>query len=1184
MSADSPMREQSYQYFRQEAPELLQEMEDTLFAMQDSFSVQQMHALMRIAHTLKGASASLELATIETVAHTLEDAFKALCHSGWDMSPPMLELLFQGYECLRHPLEAEFAGTPLDDRECIARAQELVHQLEILAGDAFLPDAEILTSAELGFDMTKSMFEVGVTQRLQQLESDIASQPAAELAQSLKTHCSVFLGLAESLGLSGFGRIASEAAAALTRHPDRVVDIAKLALVDFQQGRAAVLAGDRAMGGELSEEWQMLGDPAVSANVPTTPADSESNAAWLWEDDSTDLPNGEVAELGGDLLEESALDELWTDDPAAVSASAELELDLTVDVTTGDLSTSDLNTGDAADPLDSKPQGQIEEPETVEATPSDPTVLAEESAPSVDSGSLNVQPESTTPESAEDTSTEETESFSLLGGLTSMLSKVGESFSPPTETPETVDSVASPKSPIAPVQNLPPTQNSEPAQSAAHNPATSTAVSSTSPSTPSRFALPNELPTQSARATSVRVQVDQLDRLNYLLSELLSLHNRQALENEQLREAVRVLVGRLTRHQQRLRQLQDWERPLESPYPQTAAPLEIPKLESSTLESSNLESSDLESINTEPPPSEFAQSDFDALELERFSQAREFILDTVDDAIYLGEATDEIDLFAQASAQSLEKQRGLLTNSRDVLMDARMVPMGTILNRLPRILKQLENRYNKPVTLTTSGEQVLVEKAIVEQLYDPLLHLIRNAFDHGIESAATRRDTGKPPQGQIDIRCARRGSQLMVGIRDDGGGIDPERIRQRALEFSGLPASMVEAYSDRQLLDLLFQPGFSTAKEVSDISGRGVGLDVVRARLTDLQGQVTVSSTIGSGTSFTLSIPLNQTLETLLLCQVGYKTYAFLADGIEQILVPSPDRLEQQHNGQAMLWGEGDDTCYIPIHPLARVLPYRSPVPDPDTSPPGSFSVGGFSAPNSAQTVLLVKSGEIRLGIAVDRAIAEQELVVRPLGSAIVPPNYVCGGAVLADGRLALVVDGERLVTEIERERTGTQQLETQAGARFSPMEEVGWGSAIVNSDAVNSDAANWEDGQGWTARATILAIDDSLTQRMTVATTLEKAGYAVSQARNGRDGLQRLEETAIDLILCDLEMPMMNGYEFLSQIKKTPAWANIPVVMLTSRSSEKHRLAARELGAVGFLTKPCVDPILLRTVAELLQ
>ncbi|MEM9534582.1 MAG: Hpt domain-containing protein, partial [Cyanobacteria bacterium P01_E01_bin.45] len=166
MSADSPMREQSYQYFRQEAPELLQEMEDTLFAMQDSFSVQQMHALMRIAHTLKGASASLELATIETVAHTLEDAFKALCHSGWDMSPPMLELLFQGYECLRHPLEAEFAGTPLDDRECIARAQELVHQLEILAGDAFLPDAEILTSAELGFDMTKSMFEVGVTQRL----------------------------------------------------------------------------------------------------------------------------------------------------------------------------------------------------------------------------------------------------------------------------------------------------------------------------------------------------------------------------------------------------------------------------------------------------------------------------------------------------------------------------------------------------------------------------------------------------------------------------------------------------------------------------------------------------------------------------------------------------------------------------------------------------------------------------------------------------------------------------------------------------------------------------------------------------------------------------------------------------------------------------------------------------------
>ncbi|MEM8717650.1 MAG: response regulator, partial [Cyanobacteria bacterium P01_G01_bin.4] len=317
---------------------------------------------------------------------------------------------------------------------------------------------------------------------------------------------------------------------------------------------------------------------------------------------------------------------------------------------------------------------------------------------------------------------------------------------------------------------------------------------------------------------------------------------------------------------------------------------------------------------------------------------------------------------------------------------------------------------------------------------------------------------------------------------------------------------------------------------------------------------------------------------------VGYKTYAFLADGIEQILVPRPERLEQQHNGQSMLWGDGDDACYIPIHPLAGVLPYCSPVPDPDTSPPGSFNMGGFSAPNSAQTVLLLKSGEIRLGIAIDRAIAEQELVVRPLGSAIVPPKYVCGGAVLADGRLALVVDGERLVTEIERERTGTQQLETHAGARFGPMEEARRGSAMVSSDVANSDIANLADVQVWTARATILVIDDSLTQRMTVATTLEKAGYAVSQARNGRDGLQRLEETTIDLILCDLEMPMMNGYEFLSQIENNPKLADIPVVMLTSRSSEKHRLAARELGAVGFLTKPCVEPILLSTVADILQ
>ena len=1107
MNADSSMREQGYHYFLEEAPELLQEMEETLFAMQESFSVQQMHALMRIAHTLKGASASLELSTIVTVAHTLEDAFNALCHSDWEMSPPILELLFQGYECLRQPLEAEFAGTPLDSQACIERTIDVVQRLETLAGDAFRPDAEMLNSADLGFDLTQSMFEVGVTQRLAQLEAQIASQNTTELAQSLQTHCSVFLGLAESVGLVGFAQIATEALAALARYPDRVVEIARLALADFEQGRAAVLAGDREVGGELSEGWQSFSDSTASLESSVTtaqisnvqPIAPKPDNEWLWGDagEGTGRTDGVSERVADDLLNDSALDELLADESALAASTAAFNSDA-VDID----------------------------------RPAAPT-----------SGS-----------------TDETGSFSVFGGLTSMLSRVGDSFSDrPNPNPafpsSSTDSTVTPPSDSA-LANPARSEQSLPADV----PVTAEAptpdprnpdplnLAYPAPTTPSKFALPDELPTQSARLTSVRVQVEQLDRLNYCLAELLSLHNRQMLQNEQLREAVRVLFGRLSRHQQNLRKLQDWERPLESPYPQSSPALDAAQDDRPATD-----------------PSDGLQ--FDPLELNRYSQAREFLLDTVDDAIYLGEATEEIDLFAQASAQSLENQRGLLTNSRNALMDARMVPMGTILERLPRILKQLEHRYNKPASLAISGQQVLVEKAIVEQLYDPLLHLIRNAFDHGIEPATERRNLAKPPQGQIDIHCARRGSQLVVRIRDDGGGIDPECIRQRALESSNVPASILNAYSDRQLLDLLFQPGFTTTQEVSDISGRGVGLDVVRARLSDLQGQVTVATELGSGTTFTLSMPLNQTIETLLLCQVGYKTYAFLADGIEQVLVPRPDRLEQQGSELAMLWGEGDEARYIPIRPLAQVLPYHSPVPDPDTSPPGSFAI----LSKMGNTVLLMKTGETLLGIAVDRAIAEQELIVRPLGSAIAAPGYVCGGAVLADGRLALVVDGERLVTTIEAERTGSTRIETQAGARFSPPDVADLGMA-------SQELPNRGE------RATILVIDDSLTQRMTVAATLEKAGYAVGQARNGREGLQRLQETPVDLILCDLEMPMMNGYEFLSQIKQTPALATIPVVMLTSRSSDKHRMAARELGAVGYLTKPCVDPILLSTVTEILQ
>ena len=1049
MTADPSIRAQSYGYFQQEATELLQEMEEALFAMQQGYTVRQMHSLMRIAHTLKGASASLELTTIEAVAHTLEDAYKALCHSDLDVNSQLMELLFQGYECLRDSLQAEFAGTPLAPQRSIDRASGIVRQLEELAGDDFRTDTEILSSAELGFDLTQSMFELGVNQRLEQLEQQIASQSAADLAESLQTHCSVFLGLAESLGLVGFGRIAEVTANALSRHPDRVADIARLALADFRQGKAAVLDGDREVGGHPSLALQEFGDTTGTSNNLKADVNIPSTSTQLVADTSNSLFTEAENPLEDTQIQKIDGGWLWEGiEPTASEVSA-LGIEIDRDTLWGD------------NPLETA--GEMAGP----------------------------------------------------AGKNELLDSVWG---------EGEDELAS----IA--------------QELKASPATH----------PSRFAYPlkQEAADNSSRSKSVRVNIEQLDRLNYYIAEILTLHNRQTLQSERLQEAVRALFGTIDRHQNRLDKLRDWSERQSTlsmrDWHQQVTPKE--------WRDENV-----------PDGNNGRQERFDPLELERYTDAQDLLIDTVDTSLYLTEAAGELELLAREIGQFLEKERLLLTNSRNTLMDARMVPLGTILDRLPRILKQLENRFTKSVTLKLTGQQVLVDKAVVEQLYDPLLHLIRNAFDHGIESADDRRAAGKPLQGKIAIQGDRRGSNLILRVQDDGGGIDLELIRQRALEKNVLPADTLNAFSDRQLLDLLFHPGFSTVERVSDISGRGVGLDVVKSRLDALQGYISIETEQGRGTTFAINIPLKQTFETLLLCQVGFKTYAFLAEGIEHIVVPRANQLAQQGSKRALRWGDGPEACFIPIRSLDRILGYNSSLPEPDTLPPGSFPKP--SNPSN-ETVLLVKSGDSLQGISVDCALAEQESIVRPLGSLIAPPSYVCGGTVLADGRLALVIDGENLVDRLDTLSTPNAiHAENTSARTIAERPEERTSSRPISE---------------W--RLTIMVIDDSLTQRMTLGAALEKAGYRVLLARDGRDALNQLQERAIDLAFCDIEMPGMNGYEFLSKVKQIPNLSEVPVVMLSSRTAEKHRTAARELGASAYLTKPFVESIVLKTIEEILQ
>ncbi|HCF29852.1 MAG TPA: hybrid sensor histidine kinase/response regulator [Cyanobacteria bacterium UBA11049] len=949
---DPSIREQSYTYFVQEAPQLLQVLEQELLHLREDWSINKVHTLMRATHTLKGAAASVGLESIKEVAHSLEDIFKTLCKPDIAIDQETEALLFEAYECLRAPLVAEITGKHGNETEIYDRAAAIFSRLQQKLGDCFDREAYIPTSAELGFDVTQSIFEVGVTQRLEEIARVIASNQPQLVADALQTQAEVFLGLAESLNFSGFGAIATAAIAALAKHPDRALAIAEIALADFKQGQAAILSGDRTSGGEVSQALQEL---AEGAEV-------------------------DEADEGVEKATDSLLDAIWS----------------------------------------------ISEPD--------------DEAIAVDEDELGIIP-SQVPY--------ETESYSQQR------------------------------------------QNS----------------------------------TSTSKPDTVRVNVQHLERLNYLIGELLTNHNRQSLQDEKLQGGIQELLSHLQQQQQMLEGLRDW---------------------------------------------------FEPLEIDPQSEIHLLVHSLLENAEQMQAATNTVDLISHSSSQLLEKQSRLLTSAHDDCLEARMVPLGEVFNRLPLVLQQLSSLHDKPVTLKLSGTKILVDKTIAEKLYDPLLHLVRNAFDHGIEPIEVRSSRGKDRTGEIEIRAFHQGSHLNIEVRDDGQGLDFERIRHRAVEHNKISPQQALHLNQAQLMDLLFEPGFSTATQVSNISGRGIGLDVVRAQLQAVQGAVSVHSELHRGTTFLLQIPFNLTMAKLFLAQAGATVYALLSHTIEQIIVPQASQLCYWENGKVLRWGKGAEEQMIPVRKLEYILNYSSAVrtrqaPSEQNSDAGTVQM--------VQLMLLRYQSKL-LALEVDSIIAEQELVIRPLDPMIVPPSYIYGGIIQADGRLALAIDGTALAKyvfeQLRSDADGAIASSTHSGARVNHL------PGMISSNYLNPHQLElgYEN-----LGAKVLLVDDSLIWRQTLALTLQNSGYQVVQVGDGYEALEQLRsQPDIQLVICDLEMPHLNGFEFLNQRQQDSKQSQIPVIILTSSTGEQQRLLAMELGASAYMNKPYLDRELLATVADLLR
>ncbi len=484
-------------------------------------------------------------------------------------------------------------------------------------------------------------------------------------------------------------------------------------------------------------------------------------------------------------------------------------------------------------------------------------------------------------------------------------------------------------------------------------------------------------------------------------------------------------------------------------------------------------------------------------------------------------------------------------------------------------MRDLSVEHGKSVELKIYGGGTLIDRAILEALSDPLLHLLRNGFDHGIERPEVRAAQGKPAQGLIEIRAAHRGSQTIIQVRDDGGGINLDKIRARAYEM-GISTAKIEQATEAELLDLIFEPGFSTADLVTDLSGRGVGMDVVRTNLQQVRGEVKVETYPGESTLFTLSVPFTLSVLRVLIVESRGLVIAFPTDEIAEMVFPEPEVLCRSAGQTLLRWNDQ----MVPILNLGQYLWFNCPQRSPET----------LESPKiDAPSVLVLRQGKNWIGLQVDRFWGEQEVAVRPIEGILPLPQGFAGSTILGDGRVVPLVDAERLLERLSQTpHASTSQL--AAAKLTAPEHDPSHPQAV----ALKPPSPNRGKLMPTTPaqRSTVMVVDDSVNVRRFLALNLERVGYRVIQATDGQDAMEKLAKNreAVNAMVCDLEMPRLDGYGVLSGVRSHPQWKALPIIMLTSRSSEKHRRLAMDLGASAYFSKPYNEQTLLDSLQSLLQ
>ncbi|MEM9804242.1 MAG: response regulator [Cyanobacteria bacterium P01_D01_bin.56] len=1188
--------------FLDEVDEYLNTIESVLLSLADKgVDSQQMDAALRAVHTIKGIGSMIECPSMTQLAHRFEDSLKIVKarRSKLQVDANLEILLLQGLDSLRQISSLHRQALPITESWLAELANPIFEKLRDRLGDIQPSDELALLADESDDDTAVVMFSTEVEELLGRLSSVLATPGLPCLREELEMMVEELQDLGRMLQLEPFISLCESIHQRLIAvAPHQVEMVAHQALELWQRSQALVMVGKL---DKLPTQMELIPEPGTVLDeqheqLDTLEVDTaDENLADLFsppEGVAAEIPNFDVflgePEPADTLTWETAVDNNLVFDTADNLDSVEVETadGLEFKLVDGSLDEIALD-AEALEPLtvsEVDDDVQIDngavldledeaEPVIHEAIEDDFETAAEtiavnltgletaienfdpvdfhleESANAIAADNFLAEEEDAAPVADGLPISDDNEASQTIGdaNLTGLEAAI-ENFDPadfhleePTISKETVDQIVA--------EELPEEPSFAPPLSYA-----SASVSSREPE-PEEIVELHVEPVETTNKTqelqentTVRVPIKLLNQLNDLFGELIIQRNTMNSRLDQMEDLINLFA-------QRMGSLENTNAELQTFCNQLSVDTSIPVAKANEQLVANGTSPSI--MANAPAVTEQA---FDSLELDRYSDLHLLSQDQRETLLQLREVSSDVKLnmreIKQASSNLNRTAKSLQIN----VTRARMRPLSDIVERFPRTVRELSLQHGKTVNLKISGGSTLIDRFVAVHLRDPLIHLLRNAFDHGIEATEVRQAQGKSSQGTIEIRAAHRGNQTLISVSDDGAGINLDKIRDRAYQL-GLTDDILNTLSQSELLGMIFEPGFSTADQVTDLSGRGIGMDVVRNSLEQIRSEIKVDTQPGVGTTFTISVPFTLSIVRVLLVESGGMRIAFPTDSVEEMIRLNSVQVFDSPEQQVINW-EG---LTVPLINFDKWLEFRGPLRTTSTDTPPIIS---------EPSILIVRRGDRLSGIYIDRFWGEREVVIRQVENVISLPSGFNGCTILEDGHVVPLADATKLLEWIDR---GESQETIQN--RQTHWQHLLHGTSDDDNEPPQPLALPQAQ------QINVMVVDDSINMRQLLRTTLEQAGYSVEQGKDGQDAVDQLfGGLSVDAIVCDIEMPRLDGYGVLAEIKADPKLKDLPIIMLTSRGSDKHRQLAMRLGATAYITKPYQDHELLQMLDQVIQ